>query len=148
MLKVNKLTDYASLILGRLITKYPGHLSAQELSEVTTLPYPTVSKILKMLTVKKMLVSSKGAKGGYQLARCPDEITLADLIRAMEGPQSITECGIHAGVCQYESACTVRHRWNKVDHLIYQALDNISITAFSDSANEAELKQTVKSVSK
>lgn len=137
MLKINKLTDYASLILGRLAAKYPEFISAQDIAEMTTLPYPTVSKILKMLSRENILTSNKGINGGYQFSRPPEMITLADLIKAMEGQKALTECGVSLGTCQFEKACTARHKWNKVDQLIFETLDKISIAEFSEPANES-----------
>ena len=114
MLRVSKLTDYATLVMTCLAGAHDEVLSAQLLAERARLEVPTVSKVLKQLAAAGLVDSWRGASGGYRLARSASEITLADVVTAMEGPIGMTECYAHAGQCDLESHCGVRANWQKV----------------------------------
>lgn len=140
MLRVSKLTDYASLIVAELIRHPKSNRSASQISEATHLPYPTVSKLLKLLCKAGLLDSFKGVTGGYRLARAPKDISLAELITAVEGPYGMTECSQKIGSCQYEDSCGVKPQWNRVDKIIYHTLEKITMADFSEeSDNDDEI---------
>ena len=94
MLRLSKLTDYATVILSFMARDNTHVHAAMEIASVTGIALPTVSKILKLLVNAKVLVSTRGAKGGYALARAPEKITIAAVISALEGPIALTECSI------------------------------------------------------
>lgn len=128
MLKVSKQTDYGILLLTAIVSsRDEGSLSARELSEMTHLPLPMVGKILKVLSREEILESQRGAKGGYSLARPADEITLIDLVRAIEGPVAITECIETPGECRHEDNCPVQVNWLNINRLIREALKGITL---------------------
>ncbi|MDZ7810237.1 MAG: Rrf2 family transcriptional regulator [Arhodomonas sp.] len=106
MIRINRETDYGIGILSMLARDAGARVTASTLAERRGLPQPMVSKILKHLARAGILVSYRGAKGGYGLARDPDEITVAEIIAALEGPIALTEC-VEEGVeaCQYSSYC-------------------------------------------
>jgi FeS assembly SUF system regulator len=93
----------------------------------TGLAPPTVSKILKTLAREGLLVSARGAKGGYRLARPPREISLAQVIGALEGPIGMTECSSAPGLCLQESGCSIRTNWQRINRVILQALERITL---------------------
>jgi FeS assembly SUF system regulator len=127
MLRVSKLTDYATLVMTCLAGAHDEVLSAQLLAERARLEVPTVSKVLKQLAAAGLVDSWRGASGGYRLARSASEITLADVVTAMEGPIGMTECYAHAGQCDLESHCGVRANWQKVSDVIRDALESVSL---------------------
>ncbi|NOQ34564.1 MAG: SUF system Fe-S cluster assembly regulator, partial [Methylococcaceae bacterium] len=94
MLRLSKLTDYATVILTYMAKNQHDLHAAVGISEATGINPPTVSKILKALVKAKVLQSTRGAKGGYCLARAPEKITVASVISALEGPIALTECSI------------------------------------------------------
>ena len=92
MLRMGKLTDYATVVLASLAQEHARHRAAAELAERTRLSRPTVSKVLKGLQRAGMVISSRGSHGGYRLARTPEQITAAQILDVFEGPIAITEC--------------------------------------------------------
>ena len=128
MFKISKLTDYAVVILTRL-AETPGSLSsATAISDITRLPEPTVAKIMKLLAAQGILVSVRGAYGGYRLADDAVSISMADIVVAIDGPVSLTACveGSHEK-CDYAECCPVNGRWTKVNTAVRSALENISL---------------------
>jgi len=127
MLRVSKLTDYATVVMTCLAGSGDGVLSAQALAERARLEAPTVSKLLKQLAQAGLVVSTRGINGGYRLARLAEKITIADIVTAMEGPIGMTECSAHAGACGHEPHCGVRVNWQRINHAIADALASVSL---------------------
>lgn len=128
MLKLNKLTDYAVVLLTHMVRRENVMATTSQLCEDTGLPHPTVSKILKMLAKGGLLNASRGASGGYTLARAAQNITVADIVTVMDGPIHVTECaedGSHE--CQMSFTCAMHGRWNKVNRAIRTALQEVSL---------------------
>jgi len=100
---------------------------APEISERVRLEPPTVSKLLKMLAKAGLLDSVRGAHGGYRLTRPPAEISVADVLVAIEGPFAMTECGMHPGQCSHETHCQVRGNWRKIGFAIETALRAVTL---------------------
>jgi FeS assembly SUF system regulator len=107
--------------------------TARELAARTGVPLPSVSKVLKGLQGAGLLISHRGASGGYGLARPAQQIPLTEIIVALEGPVSLTECGAHgahhppAGACELESVCQVRGHWRIINRTIQDALGQLSL---------------------
>jgi FeS assembly SUF system regulator len=127
MLRVSKLTDYATVVMTCLATAGDGVLSAQALSERAHLEVPTVSKLLKQLAHAELVVSTRGNLGGYRLARAPAQITIAEIVTAMEGPIGMTECSAQAGLCGHEPHCGVRVNWQRISQAIAMALESVTL---------------------
>lgn len=127
MLRVSKLTDYATVVMTGLAAAGDGVLSAQVLAERAHLEAPTVSKLLKQLAQAGLVVSTRGINGGYRLARAPREISIADVVVAIEGPIGMTECSVHAGACGHEPHCGVRVNWQRINQAIATALAEVSL---------------------
>src|SRR5579871_6246816 len=99
MLRISKLTDYATVILA-VLAEHPGQLhTATALAEGTRIAAPTVSKLLKQLQRAGLVASTRGLHGGYQLARPAAQITAADILDALEGPVALTDCSAGHGQC-------------------------------------------------
>ena len=128
MFRISRLTDYGIIVMAHL-AEYSDNNShnARELAEDTRLPAPVVSKILKSLTRAGLLISQRGSKGGYSLARIPSEIPVVEMIMALEGPLGITECTIHPGACAQESSCQVRDPWQRINGAVHAALEKITL---------------------
>src|SRR6202046_1955856 len=127
MLRMGKMTDYATVVLASLAQEPAAHRAATELAERTRLSRPTVSKVLKGLQRAGMVISSRGAQGGYRLARRPEEITAAQILDVFEGPIAITECSGAASRCGIERQCRVGGAWQKVNAAIRRALDDMTL---------------------
>ena len=132
MLRVSKLTDYATVVMTVLAGVADARgadavISAQDLAERAHLELPTVSKLLKQLAHAGLVASFRGVNGGYRLARAAERITVAEVVTAMEGPIGMTECSAHAGLCGHESHCGVRVNWQRINQAIAQALASVTV---------------------
>lgn len=140
MLRMTKLADYGFVLLIHmaLMDRSQWH-NARDLSNATRLPLPMVSKILKALARGGLLTSTRGTKGGYRLARDPAEINAAEVITALDGPISITEC-LDAGdsSCNVEMLCPVKVSWQRVNHAIQDALEEITLAEMISPLNFGE----------
>jgi Rrf2 family protein len=95
----------------------------------TGVPEPTVAKVLKALAGAGLVNSQRGARGGYRLARPVREVSVADVITAIDGPIALTACVDGGnGSCDVESMCAVKGRWDLVNDAIHAALTGISLT--------------------
>ncbi len=148
MLRISKLTDYGTLVLVRLARYEAGRLCpATELAAGTGLALPTVQKVLKILARGELVVSARGADGGYRLARAPEEITAADILDALEGPLAITECSNDDSHCELESSCQTGGAWQKISHAIRAAMTDIKLCDLYDPPAEFPLRYTILSES-
>ena len=127
MLKLGKLTDYATVVMTALATEPARQRCAQELAEATHVAAPTVSKLMKTLSKHGLVESMRGAHGGYRLARAPEQISVADIVAAIEGPIALTECAVHEGCCTIESHCGARSNWRLINNAINAALQSVSL---------------------
>lgn len=131
------MADYGVVLATRLAT-----LSGEELRSVTALagetgiPQPTVGKILKLLGREGLLASTRGAQGGYRLSRRPEDVNVADVIAALEGPIGVTECGIQEEHqdCDLSLQCDVRGNWRLINRAILTALEGISLAEMAAPA--------------
>ncbi len=128
MLRISKLTDYGTVLLAHLAAHEARVCSAAEVAEATGIAPPTVSKLLKSLARSGLVVSTRGANGGYQLARGPGEISAADIIDALEGPVSITECSAGDSLCEHEDVCSVGGAWQRINVAIRRALGDVKLS--------------------
>ncbi|HUL82786.1 MAG TPA: SUF system Fe-S cluster assembly regulator [Gammaproteobacteria bacterium] len=124
---MSKLTDYGTMVLAQLPARNEGLSTAGEVAHATHLGQPTVRKLLKSLVHAGLVVSTRGAQGGYALARAPDTISAAEIIDALEGPVAITECSSVNGDCGLESFCRVGLAWQRINVSIRRALQGVSL---------------------
>tara|TARA_B100001250_G_scaffold312653_1_gene274673 strand:- start:480 stop:932 length:453 start_codon:yes stop_codon:yes gene_type:complete len=131
-MKINKLTDYSIVIMTNMVIKDEQAMyTAKELSEVTDIPLPTVTRILKMLSGEKLLESQRGPQGGYSLAKNAENISVAEVIEAMEGPIALTECASDDCGCAFEPSCVVGKPWQKINKAVNEVLQNINLAEMS-----------------
>jgi len=133
MLRMSKLTDYGTLVLAQLAANGTKLTTSSAVAEATRLGQPTVSKLLKLLTHAGLVVSVRGAQGGYALARSPEEITAADILDALEGPVAITACSSASGACNLESYCRVGAAWQRINSSIRTALESVTLADLRSS---------------
>lgn len=128
MIKISRLADYAVVILATMARADSERLSAAEISGLTALPEPTVAKVLKNLAREAVVESSRGAHGGYRILKSPEDIEIAEIITAVDGPIALTAC-VEPGQedCDYEALCPVKGRWNNVNAAVEQALKQVCL---------------------
>jgi FeS assembly SUF system regulator len=129
MIRITRLTDYGIVLLTHF-ARNPERMTrnAPKLAASAHLPLPTVSKILKILAREGLLVPHRGAKGGFSLARSPQDITVTDIISALEGPIALTECNVHGSDrCSIESLCPVSTNWRRINRAVLDALGGLTL---------------------
>lgn len=127
MLRISRLTDYGTVVLAHLARNQAGLVSAADVATATGIALPTVSKLLKELAKASIVNSTRGARGGYKLARNAQEISATDVIDALEGPVSITECSASDSHCDFAASCNVGSAWQHINFAIRRTLDDISL---------------------
>jgi len=131
MLRMSKLADYAFVILSHMASNKRSVWSASLLSQETSLPLPTVAKLMKMLAKNKIVEAKRGATGGYCLTNNVKDTTIAMIIEAVDGPISLTQCaGMVVGDecdCAVEKECPIRNRWGYVNSVIKKSLETVSL---------------------
>ncbi len=127
MFKVNKLTDYATVVLIDMAIS--GLIRpTQAISENTGIPLPTVAKLMKHLVKSGLVASHRGVRGGYSLSRPADQTTIADVIEAVEGPIALTACvDTSEEHCSYEKLCPASGKWNRVNSAVTGALRDVTL---------------------
>jgi FeS assembly SUF system regulator len=127
MLRVSRLTDYATVVMTCIAAHPTTVLSTGQIADETHLELPTVSKLLKALGHAALVDSFRGVNGGYRLARPASEISLADIVEALEGPIGMTECSLAEGHCDRESQCGVRGSWQRISSVLDSTLRAVSL---------------------
>lgn len=128
MIRLSKLADYGIVMMTNMARHPQRQHNAAGIAAESHIPLPMASKILKALARAGLLASHRGAKGGYGLARDAGEITVAQVIVALEGPIALTSCIEDApGDCVIESLCPARANWQRINDAIRQALDEITM---------------------
>jgi FeS assembly SUF system regulator len=128
VLRISRLTDYGTLVLANLSQQGEQPTSATDVASTTGIAPPTVSKLLKLLAKAELATSTRGAMGGYSLARPANRISAAEIIDALEGPVHITECSADDSHCDFESICNVGSAWQRINVAIRQTLSDISLS--------------------
>lgn len=129
MIRIGRLTDYGIVLMTHVAANPGVDHSATEIAADARLPLPTVSKLLRLLAREGLLVSHRGAKGGYGLARPAEQISVAGIIGAIEGPVALTLCTTveHTGDCELEMRCPVRGHWQKINRAVRSALEEVTL---------------------
>ena len=143
MLKIAKLTDYGTLLMTTLALEPSSVLNAQELATRSHVAAPTVAKLLKLLVKGGLVESTRGAHGGYRLARDATTITVADVVTALEGPIAITACARHGGGCTIEGSCTSRSNWRLIDDAVRDALSAVTLAQMAQPRTRPKLVKPV-----
>jgi FeS assembly SUF system regulator len=137
MLRLNKLTDYAVVILSHMARHNVQH-STSLLASETGVNEPTVAKVLKDLAKAELITSTRGASGGYTLNIAPETLTIRQIIEAIEGPITLADCVEgHATGCAVQ-ICGTRGNWDQVNAAIITALDNIKLIDMMNAPEKVE----------
>lgn len=148
MVRISRLTDYATVILATLAGHPDRVLNARGLAQETRIAAPTVSKLLKQLQRAGLVASTRGQRGGYQLARPAAQISAAAILDALEGPVALTDCAAGQGQCEIEEMCRVARVWQRLNAAIRRSLSEVSLaqlagldaTQISPPAVEREIR--------
>ena len=135
MLRLSKKADYALIAMKHLAVRgVRGSSSAREIAALYDIPIELMAKVLQRLVRRGLLVSHQGTRGGYQLSRAPIQISVADVIQAIEGPVTVTACSTEEGQCEQFSKCNVRDPLYRVRERILSALGECTIAELAADA--------------
>ncbi len=132
MIRLNKMTDYAVVMLSHMA----GHdgmndtkvVTAVQMAQDSGVPLPSVSKLMKQLSKAGILTSHRGAGGGYSLDRPAGDVTVAEIVTALEGPIALTACVDGSDTtCGSMTLCSMSGNWNQVNQAIQGALESVSL---------------------
>jgi FeS assembly SUF system regulator len=138
VIRLSKVADYGIVMMTHLARHPDRQHTAPEIAAQSHLPLPMASKILKGLVRAGLLVSHRGVKGGYGLARPALAISVADVIVALEGPIALTACIEHApGECDIEALCPARANWQRINAAIRHALEGITMNEMAQTVPAA-----------
>jgi FeS assembly SUF system regulator len=138
MLRISRLTDYATVLLAALAESPDRVQTSGCLAEQTKLALPTVSKLLKQLQRAGLVTSTRGLRGGYQLARPATEITAGAILDALEGPVALTDCASGHSQCGLQKSCRVGHAWQRLNLTIRRSLDEVNLAQLAGLATAPE----------
>ncbi len=139
MLRLSKKADYALMAMKHMALRDDrGSSSAREIASQYNIPIELLAKVLQRLVRRGLLASQQGTRGGYQLARVPGQISVADVIQAIDGPVSVTACSsTDDGSCEQFAKCNVRDPLWRVRERILSALGECTIAELAAEAPPA-----------
>lgn len=139
MIRLTNLADYAVVLMSHMAQR-DRRANASELAALTGLPVPSVSKILGAMTRAGLLVSHRGLKGGFLLARPSGEISVADVIEAVDGPIALVHCIENApGDCDFEQVCAMRTHWQIINCAVRDGLSRVTLAEIAGAAPTAAM---------
>ena len=129
-MRLSHLADYAVVLMTAAARRPAGaRLSATELSAETGVPLPTAQKLMGQLAGCGLLSSMRGVGGGFTLAKSAQEISLADIVEAVEGPIALTMCSDSANhECILDAHCRVKPHMGVVGNAVRGALGAVMLT--------------------
>ena len=145
MVRLTRMADYAIVLMHQMATAGGRPLNAGELAGETRVPRPTTTTILKSLARAGLLTSSRGIKGGYTLTYSALDISVADVVAAVEGPIALTDCIEDApGACELESCCRVRDTLQIVNDTVRRALREVSLADLCSPVSFAQSMEAAR----
>jgi Rrf2 family protein len=144
MIRFSKMADYGVLLLSHCAQAGEALTSSTTLAERYHMPRPVVANLLKEFSKAGLLESRRGPHGGYRLARSPTEISLLEVLKAVDGPVHLVDCAVEElQTCDYEDVCPSRSPMRKVHRRIVDFLDEISLAELM-----AEHTESIASISR
>lgn len=141
MIKINRTSEYGLMAL-RHMSRTCGVTSAREIADSYGLPFEITAKTLQRLKDTGLIQSAQGARGGYTLQRPLEQVTLAEFLMLMEGPQSVVACsgeleetadGHTSDCCAYTPRCEIKHLMTDLNSRVYKFLQGIRLAEFTNS---------------
>ncbi len=127
MLRLTNLADYAVLTLVQAAQTADQRLSATSVAAATGLPVPTVAKVAGLLARAGLIRSQRGIGGGFELARAAEDISVATIIEAVDGPIALTHCVDGPGDCMIEKSCQMKAPWQVINRALKDSLSSVSL---------------------
>ena len=127
MIILSKLADYGVIVATHLAAQPSRQETAAAIAAATRLPPATVAKLLKAMAHAGLVSATRGAAGGYRLARAPQAVSVAEVVAAIDGDIGMTQCSIHEADCERTTYCPTRPHWAAINRAVGAALSAISL---------------------
>ncbi len=128
MIRLSRLADYGVVLMTHIACSRPALHTAQAVARATTIPLPTTSMLLSALAGAGILAAMRGPGGGYRLARRPEQISIAEIVGAIDGPIALTQCIERGpGSCELEGLCPSRTGWHVINRAVRKAFEEVSL---------------------
>lgn len=127
MLKISRLADYGVVVMRYLAYLPNRSVASAEVGTCTGIALPTVRKVMKQLSAAGLIDSALGTSGGYRLARGPDDISVAEMVAAIDGETALTECSISSELCNKHACCDVKLPWQRINKMVSAVLEGVSL---------------------
>lgn len=127
MIILSKLADYGVIVATHLAAYPERQANAAAIAAATRLPPATVAKLLKALAHAGLVAATRGAAGGYRLARRPTAISVAEVVAAIDGDIGMTQCSVHSEDCERTTYCPTRPHWAAINRAVGTALSAVSL---------------------
>lgn len=132
MIRLSRMADYGVVVMTYMAMRAHRTQTTHQVAQATGLPEATVGKLLKVFAREGLLESHRGVHGGYELTRPAEDVSVADIVTAVEGPIALTLCvDDHPGTCDVESLCPMRGGWNRINSALREALEGVSLAAMA-----------------
>ena len=128
-MQITRQADYAVRAVLHLARSGDQRTATSSIAEEQHIPPSFLAKIISQLSIAGLLHTSRGARGGVTLARNPAEITLLEVIEAIDGPIQLNECVGDAGVCSFDENCPLRPVWCEAQE---ELVGRLKATNFAD----------------
>lgn len=136
MLRLSKKVDYGLVLLSKLCTERTS-ASAREIAQRYQLPLPMIANILKALAAAGVLASTRGAQGGYELARPAGRITLAQVVEALDGPFNLVDCVADEERCKFARVCPTHDPIQVVHHKFQSFMEELTLAEILGSSGRS-----------
>ena len=146
MLRISKLADYGTIVMVFLVNHQEKLCNARDIALQTHLSVPTVSKLLKKLTTAGLLMSVRGVSGGYRLQKSPDEISVAEILFALDEQRGIIECHMKSSDCSLGQVCRIQTNWRIISQAVESALSSVSLASLAQPHLSAQDIERVKKI--
>jgi FeS assembly SUF system regulator len=142
MIRLTNLADYAVVLMCHMANNRDNLFSAQDLSKITDLPVPTVSKILGALSRADLLISQRGLHGGFRLEKEPTDVSIGQIIEAIDGPIALVNCtDPDPNHCAISNTCELKARWKIINDAVKGAMDGVSLDAIAEVDSTLKIEQ-------
>jgi Rrf2 family protein len=116
-----------------------GRVSTASISEAESIPLPFLTKVISRLATAGLVTTSRGMGGGVSLARPPEEITLLQVVEAVDGPIVLNHCLLRSGTCEHEPNCAAHDVWSEIQDGLVRELDSVTMKALADRQTQKKM---------
>ncbi len=144
MIRLARLADYGLLIASSLATSGGELVKLEQVAEQTDLAIPTVRKVMKLLVDAGVVKSERGVKGGYALAQPAHHISIAAILRAVDGGVALTDCCAEERLCDVMHSCTVQANWAVINQTVNEIFERLTLNDMTRRLSKLDVIQKVR----